>query len=324
MKKRALGLAAALAAVFAFCGAGCKDGKTEDIKVYMPDGAPALALAKLMCEDKEDDGVRYFVVDPKEIKTKVTYTDLDKNADLCVLPLTAATKLLGKGEEYQMLGAVTHGNLYLLGKGTETYDERNISELSGKTVGVLQLNDVPGVVFKTVLQKYGLSSSVTLNALTGAGGAFSVTDEDYYVLGEPAASAQKAKGYSIVGNLQTLYGGEDGYPQAVLVAKRSIIEENGEWLTSFVRSVAAGAAWLETAGGEEIVAAVTAHLEDEGYSTTLKPALLTAEVLGRCGVRFEQAKDCKGAATAFLASAREIGAKAVTPDDGFYYTENIL
>ena len=81
---------------------------------------------------------------------------------------------------------------------------------------------------------------------------------------------------------------------------------------------------LETAGGEEIVAAVTAHLEDEGYSTTLKPALLTAEVLGRCGVRFEQAKDCKGAATAFLASAREIGAKAVTPDDGFYYTENIL
>jgi len=53
------------------CMTGCvfiKDSGKEsgndalkDITVYMPDGAPALALAKLMHEDTEDDGLTYFI-----------------------------------------------------------------------------------------------------------------------------------------------------------------------------------------------------------------------------------------------------------------------
>ena len=33
----------------------------KEVTVYMPDGAPALAMAGLMYEDKEDDGVSYYV-----------------------------------------------------------------------------------------------------------------------------------------------------------------------------------------------------------------------------------------------------------------------
>ena len=59
---------------------------------------------------------------------------------------------------------------------------------------------------------------VYLRAITGAD-AVGVIDADYFLLAEPAVTAQSKKGYSIAADLQSLYGGENGYPQAVLVAK---------------------------------------------------------------------------------------------------------
>ena len=135
---------------------GTEQGDLGEITVCMPDGAPALALAQLLFEDTEDDGITYKVVSPSLISSKVTYNDMDKNADLCVLPVTAASKLLGGGENYEMLGVVTHGNLYLISKDGEQIDAENIGSLKGKTVGVLQINQVPGLTFKTVLKMYGV------------------------------------------------------------------------------------------------------------------------------------------------------------------------
>ena len=78
----------------------------EEITVYMPDGAPALALAGLMHEDKADDGVTYRVVDALQIAATTTNKDKEKNADLCVMPVNAAAKLHGESGAYTMLGAV--------------------------------------------------------------------------------------------------------------------------------------------------------------------------------------------------------------------------
>ncbi len=128
----------------------------SEITVCMPDGAPALALAKMMRDDTDSDGVTYKVVDSGSISAQVTYSDEAKNADLCVLPITAASKLLGSGEKYIMLGTVTHGNLYLISKDGEAITAENISSLQGKKIGVLQMNNVPGLTLKTVLVKYGL------------------------------------------------------------------------------------------------------------------------------------------------------------------------
>ena len=96
MKKR---FAPYLAGILLLSGVGCKEEKNTDVTVYMPDGAPALALAGLMAEDTEEDGVSYKVVPATAIASKVTYKEEEKNADLCVMPVTAASKLLGKGEK---------------------------------------------------------------------------------------------------------------------------------------------------------------------------------------------------------------------------------
>ena len=96
--KRSLSLLLCLGMVAGVSLVGCEQKRipAEEITVYMPDGAPALALAELMHEDAPDDGVTYRVVDVntsagvKPLLAQLTNADMDKNADLCVLPLTAA------------------------------------------------------------------------------------------------------------------------------------------------------------------------------------------------------------------------------------------
>ncbi len=128
--------------------------ETVTASVYMPDGAPALSMAKLMSEKK--DGVAFNVVDASTISTFVTGEN--PKADLCVLPLNAASKLLGTGETYTMLGTVTHGNLYLLSHDeTETFESgTDLGRLAGKTIGTIQINNVPGLTLKLLLGKNGV------------------------------------------------------------------------------------------------------------------------------------------------------------------------
>ena len=234
-----------------------------------------------------------------------------------------------------MLGGVTHGNLYLLAKdegAATSVTAENLNGLIGKTVGVLQINEGPGLTLKAILNKHGVawqeltnggeaaSDKVNLLAITGAD-AVGTVEADYFMIAEPAASAQAKKGYSIVGDLQALYGGGNGYPQAVLVAKNGLVEEYGDWLADFVEDVSESAAWLETASGEEIVATVSAHLEDQGATTSLKAPLLNSAVLARCGVRFTYAADMRGRVDGFLDELLAVNDKAAAiPSEAFYWT----
>ena len=153
--KRKISILLAGLTLVAGLAVGCNENK-EEITVYIPDGAPALALAKMMQEDTAEDGVTYKVVDPTLIASTITYQDQTKNADLCVLPVTAASKLVGNGEKYKMVGVVTHGNLFLISKNGEVLTAENMQSLKGKTIGVLKINEVPGLTLKAVLNKYGI------------------------------------------------------------------------------------------------------------------------------------------------------------------------
>lgn len=317
--------------VSGICFSACQEKIPEgEISVYMPDGAPSLAFAKLLKEDSEEDGVAYRVVKNDLIASKVTNKDEEKNADLCVMPLTAAAKILGSGERYVMLGAVTHGNLFVISEDGTPLTAASISLLQGKTVGVLQIDNLPGLVFKSVLTQYGLTwttdgeneeNAVRLEGILRPNEIVKGSRFEYYVLAEPAVSVQvKKNGFSLVGDLQTLYGGKDGYPQAVLVAKKELAQAKAEWINEFVQEVAESAEFVPQMTGEEIVAAVTAHLDDPASATTLNAGTLSYEVLTRCGVRYVAAKNCGEAANALLEKFLKIQPMVTAiPAEGFYW-----
>lgn len=143
-----------------FIGDNHTDAYTDNsLTVYAPDGAPALALAGLMDGAVSSNAlgkeVNYNIVDASTIQTHVTGENPD--ADICILPVNLAANLLGNGEKYTMLGTVTHGNLYIISaKSGEQITVDSLSELRGKTVGVVNLAAVPGLTFKLILNKYGI------------------------------------------------------------------------------------------------------------------------------------------------------------------------
>ena len=98
-----------------------------------------------------------------------------------------------------------------------------------------------------------------------------------------------------------LYG-ENGYPQAVLVAKKDFIAENAAFIEDFTDAVAANAAWLleEETQAQTIYDAVVGHYLKEGTTPTFGVSDLTKEVIGACAVRFDSAASCKARVTEFL------------------------
>jgi ABC-type nitrate/sulfonate/bicarbonate transport system substrate-binding protein len=195
----------------------------------------------------------------------------------------------------------------------------------------LQINNVPGLTFKAVLNKYQIpwqemtnegtmsEDKVNLIAISGAD-AVGVLDADCFVVAEPAASAQAKKGYSIVGDLQALYGGENGYPQAVLVAKNELIETYSAWTEDFVKKAETAAAWLQEADGAEIVSTVSAHMEDAGTQTSLKAPLLSTAVVNRCGIRFTYASADVAEINGFLNAMLAVNSNAAAiPSENFYW-----
>lgn len=324
---------------FAACSlfSGAEPEEKTTVSVYAPDGAPALALAKLM---KEESGfglsVDYNIVASTAITGYVTGEN--PAADICILPSNAAVKLLGSAEQYRLLGTVTHGNLYLLKKeGGEDIAVSNLDALVGKTVGVIQLANVPGLTFKTILKENGIEyndlsqdgvadpAKVNLKGLAD-GTAVVPSDAtcDYFVVSEPVATTKvnaTAGKLAFAGDLQELYGEENGYPQAVIVAKNSLVDSHADFLKSFLSAVEENARWLlGDVSYEEIVDAIIAHLP-EGYTPMFTAANLNKQVVENCGIRFVSAADGKEEINRLIAKFNELSASSWgTASDAFFCT----
>ena len=325
MKKFFLALAGALLVALSLVGfTACDNGATNGkVTVYAPDGAPALSIARLISENTDlGKEMSYHIVGAEEITTSVTYKDDSKNADLCILPVNAASKLLGNGTRYKMLGTVTHGNLFILAsKDKEEITSENFaSALSGKKVGVMNLPGFPGAIFKLLISKYNVEN-VTPEGLSDISQVVGTQSEyDYFVVPEPAASVRVGNenlNLKVVGSLQSLYG-DNGYPQAVLVAKNSLIESDPQFISKFMKAMDDNAKWLadESVESSTILAAVTSLYP----TTSFNAKNLTKPVIANCAVRFTASADCKNAVINILAELKAAGDAAATAvtDDFFY------
>ena len=312
--------------------AGCVNRCEGKYKVYAPDGAPALSLAALAKNESDSYYVQF--VKAETIKNYVTGTNPE--ADFAVLPVNTAVNFLRDGESYKMLGTVTHGNLYLMKKqgGEDISSAADLTKLVGKTVGIISLANVPGLTFKVILKdnniafnelKDGVSPSseaVNLRAVDATQAIPSNSACDYFVVPEPAATTKQAVTggkLSIAGSLQALYGGENGYPQAVAVVKASVAENDKEAVDKFINSFGSNYLTAESTTASEIAEIIRTH-----YSSDTAPAFtaenLTPAVIANCGIRFVSAQECKAEVIAFMEKFNAVSAQSWgVPNDNFFY-----
>ena len=124
----------------------------EEYTFITPDGAPALAVAKLL-NDGDDLGtgkkVSYSVVSATQISPSLA----GGTADFIIAPVNLASKLYkASGEDhYVMVAVLTHGNFYIM-----STEDLSLKDMAGKQVAVPNMGAVPDWTFKMVLSKHGL------------------------------------------------------------------------------------------------------------------------------------------------------------------------
>lgn len=334
MKKIFAVIATAVACLVCALGfAGCNNN-SEKLKVYVPDGAPALSVSALNQAQNGD----YFDVSVVQADTINTFVTGKMQADFAVMPINAAVMLLKSGENYKMLGTVTHGNLYLLKKQgeEEISSASDLDKLVGKTVGVINLANIPGLTFKVILNdnniefnelKDGASvaqDKVNLKSVAMQEVLPTDTYCQYYVVPEPFATtkvkATQGK-LDLAGDLQTLYGGENGYPQAVAVAKTSVIANNKDAVSAFISSFTVTQNWLadENTSAQAILDAVDSMTKGD-LSHMFTAGNLTREVIANCGIKYESNLTGKGAVLAFMEKLNTVSNNSWgTPSEAFFY-----
>lgn len=336
LKRKVAAIACAAAAVFVLGVSACAEdtGSGEfSYTVAMPDGAPALAAARLMVEDMQFGGeVNYTVVNSNAITQQVS----GGVADICILPVNAAVQLAGSGETYSLLGTVTHGNLYMLSAKhpDEQITVSNLDTLVGKTVGCIQLSSFVGNVFKIILEDndvpYSVVESVSdaksdsvnlINIAEPSTGITPAAEFDYMIGAEPLVTAKTtaAPALKIVGDIQALYG-ENGFPQAVMLAKNSVIEQNGEFIADFISAVEANAEWIasDDADMTAIVNAINANYG--GATSSLNANNLNSTVISRCAIEFVSATECRQEITDFIDKLEAVTGTTLTIADKFFYS----
>ena len=336
LKRKVAAIACAAAAVFVLGVSACAEdtGSGEfSYTVAMPDGAPALAAARLMVEDMQFGvEVNYTVVNSNAITQQVS----GGVADICILPVNAAVQVAGSGETYSLLGTVTHGNLYMLSAKhpDEQITVSNLKSLVGKTVGCIQLSSFVGNVFKIILEDNDIpytvvesvsdakSDSVNLiNIAEPSTGITPAAEFDYMIGAEPLVTAKTtaAPALKIVGDIQALYG-ENGFPQAVMLAKNSVIEQNGEFIADFISAVEANAEWIasDDADMTAIVNAINANYG--GATSSLNANNLNSTVISRCAIEFVSATECRQEITGFIDKLEAVTGTTLTIADKFFYS----
>lgn len=310
--------AAVLAVATMFAAVGCDGKKYEGkIRIYMPDGAPALAFSELMASDNQlGREVSYNVVAADTIATFVA----NETADAALLPVNAASKLVGSGEKYKLLSVNTHGNLFVIGKE----EAADLGALKGKKVGVVNLANVPGLTFQAILKDKGVSYVTDADGLTAENvllvgieggeiaGRLNASGEsklDFVVAPEPAVSTVTGKvpAIKVRLSLQDLWGGE-GYPQAVLVAKTELADDK-EFVKNLLDALVSSAEWVKT-HATDAVTAISSHLA-EGVNPSFGAANLTETVIANCNIRVEKAADAKQSVKDYIAKIKEINAQSV-------------
>ena len=323
--KKLLAILLSLAFVFSAC-AGDPDQPAPGTKTYrffVPDGAPALAVANFTAPSAQLTDFSLHVVNANSIAAHAS-TD----ADLAIMPVNAASKLFGNGEKMKMVAVVTHGNLFIVGNG----EASALTDLYGKTLGVIQRGNVPDLTLKAIFEEKGIEYVESQTAVEGkvAIQYYDVATNmlpalkqgvlDFGVLPEPAATNSALP---VRFSLQELYG-ENDYPQAVLMIKTTALDDwSARYVEDILEALAESIAWVneDVEGRPAAAVAKLAPYLEEGLQSSLDGSKLTHTSIANCNLSVQTTGDgAEDAVQGYLARIKAIEPSAVGDvSDAFFY-----
>ena len=246
------------------CNKDDNKGNGNDVTLTFaaPEGTPALAIARLITDNKSISGknVNYKIVNPSNI-AKEMQAGL---SDLVIMPVNAGATLINKGADYKLVSVAVDGSLYLVGKSdtaTTATTTLTIDDIKGKKIACIGQQGVPGLVFRYILKANNISIVDDVKNLNDtnvyvqyagdglqAKTAVENKSVDYAVVGEPAATTFKMKfGFNAQMDLQTEYkkvSGKETYPQAGIFVTSSLASD-AAFMDALFAALKASKEWVK-------------------------------------------------------------------------------
>ncbi|PBG90648.1 ABC transporter substrate-binding protein [Clostridioides difficile] len=238
---------------------GCSPGKdnpknkelavVKQVKVAVPDGLPAVAIAKLANENPEIkegyETVYSIEKTPEAISTRV----MKKDADIAIVPSNMVAIAYNKTSSYNIVGTVGMGSLYLV----STENIKDYSDLVGKEVGCTGKGLTPDITIKSLLLQKDINySDIKFNYVNSASELVPLLATGKVKTGivpEPALSALMSKNpdikiiKSLNDSWKEVSGSKDGYPQSTLIVKSEFLRDNKDFVDSFVGQLSNSIDW---------------------------------------------------------------------------------
>lgn len=263
-------------------------GTPATYRFTAPEGTPALAILRLCTDNKTISGheMQYEIVAPSNIAAEMS----SKKSDLVIMPVNAGANLIKQGADYKLVSIAVDGSLYMVGR-TETGGDILFGDIVGKKVACIGKTGVPGLIFRYLLKKNGLTAieegtpdetknevlvtyvadgpaAKTLLANRSEGGV------DFAVVGEPAATtflSAAPLGLNAKMDLQEKYKNVTEnvvapYPQAGLFVKKEIAE-NTSFMNELYSALNASKEWVVSHPSE-----VDAFAKANLYESAVFPA----------------------------------------------------
>jgi NitT/TauT family transport system substrate-binding protein len=223
---------------------------SQAIKVFYPDGIPALTIAKIVKENPTID--KNFTIDyrvqntPDALIAKV----VSGEADIAIVPSNVTAQLYNKNLPYKLAATSGWGSLYVV----STQVLKNYNYLVGKKIFNIGQGLTPDIVFKYILAKNNVNINkdlriAYLNSATELAPAFIAGRSKIAVMPEPMLTnvlmkKEDAKIYfDLNKEWMKLTGSVNGYPQSSLIIKRDLIEKNRAFVDSFLAKYKESIEW---------------------------------------------------------------------------------
>lgn len=274
----------------------CNDDP-DTIKFTAPEGTPALAMLRLVTDNKTIAGknMEYGVVNPDNISGEMR----DNKSDIIIMPVNAGATLIRQGADYKLVSVAVDGSLYMVGR-KDGGNAITFDDIKGKKIACIGQQGVPGLIFRYVMSHNGIGmiTEGTPNADqvlvqyvkdgTMAKQALSNGSVDFAVVGEPAATQFKAAlSLNAEMNMQAEYARvnptENGanYPQAGLFVRTSLANDE-QFMTALFDALKDSKEWAQANP-----AAITEFAKANLYeSATFPPASIP-----RCSINCNQLDD---------------------------------
>ncbi len=297
------------------------DAKTQNVRVIMPTGVPAISMAEMI----RGKGLHFpgCTVDYQVLESPDMLAGklISGEAELAVVPTNLAIKLYNKGVKVRYAGGVVWGILYVISQ-----DKTNDwNALRGKEIYTLGRGLTPDIVLRYLLSQNGLTPDKDVairyvNSTTELAPTFLVGKSRFSLIPEPALSMvmKKKPDTNIMFDLQKEWaratGISTGYPQASLIMIGDFADKHPDFIRHFMEAY------------KESINKVNADPARAGKmaATYLKTpgAPVIAHAIPRSNLKWVPAAEARKPLETYFKVLRDfhpavIGGKM--PDDAFYY-----